>query len=521
MFLRLWRKFLRKPARPAKRVSSPSSGGALASELEENLRVLEELYRDCDDFVVRPFRIGNRRKALLFYLEGLSNAEQINEHILGPLMKNASEEHADILTLAQLRIPIAKVKPVHTVSACIEHLSNGEAVLLVDGETHGLACGLSKSETRAIDEPEAETVVRGPRDGFIETLDMNIVMLRRKIRSPRLKVKSLTVGRYTLTRIALVYIDGLTAPELIDEVEHRISRINIDGVLESGYLEEFIEDNPWSPFPQVLATERPDVAAASLLEGRMVILVDGTPFALVVPTTFFSLLQASEDYYNRFLIGTAIRWLRYAFVGIALLLPSLYVAIITYHQEMIPTTLLLKIATSRETVPFPALVEALLMETTFEILREAGVRLPRQIGAAISIVGALVIGEAAVSAGLASAPMVMVVAITGIASFAIPRYPAGISLRMLRFPIMILAGTLGLLGVMLGILSVAVHLCTLRSFGMPYLAPIAPTMRRDLRDVLGRAPWWALHTRPHFTGKADRRRQGPDQKPGPHRGGDT
>lgn len=521
MFLRLWRKFLRKPARPAKRVSPSPSGIALVSELEENLRVLEELYRDCADFVVRPFRIGGRRNAALLYLEGLSNVEAINEHVLEPLMEDIPEPQPDILTYAQTRIPISKVKLMPTAEACVEHVSIGEAVLLVDGETRGLAFGLSKWEKRAVEEPAAETVVRGPRHGFTETISINISMLRRKIRSPQLKVKTLSVGRYTRTQIAVAYIEGLADNTMLAEVTNRLRRINIDGVLESGYIEEFIEDNPWSPFPQVLATERPDVAAASLLEGRVVILVDGTPFALVVPTTLFSLMQVSEDYYNRFLIGTIIRWLQYVFSFAALLFPSLYVAVITYHQEMIPTTLQLKIATSREEIPFPALVEALLMESTFEILREAGARLPRQLGAAISIVGALVIGQAAVSAGIASAPMIMVVAITGIASFATPRYPVAIAVRILRFPIMILAGTLGLLGIMLGILAIAVHLYTLRSFGVPYLAPVAPAKGRDLRDVLVRAPWWALNTRPRLTGQADRDRQAPGQQPGPTRDGKT
>jgi len=520
MFLRLWRRFLGKPARPAKRISSSPSNTELAPNLEANVHALEEQYRDCSDFVVRPFRIGGGRNAALLYLEGLTDVEAVNEHVLEPLM-DLPEAHADILALAQQRIPISKVKIVNTTAACVEHISIGEAMLLIEGETRALAFGISKWEKRAVDEPEAETVVRGPRDGFTETITINISFLRRKIRSPQLKVKSLSVGRYTRTQVAVAYIEGLADPTLLEEVTNRLKRINIDGVLESGYLEEFIEDNPWSPFPQVLSTERPDVAAASLLEGRVVILIDGTPFVLVVPVTLFSLMQASEDYYNRFLIGTIIRWLRYVFTFIALFLPSLYVAVITYHQEMIPTTLQLKIATSREEIPFPALVEALLMESTFEILREAGARLPRQLGAAVSIVGALVIGEAAVSAGIASAPMVMVVAITGIASFAIPRYPVAITVRMLRFPIMFLAGTLGLLGIMLGLLAVTVHLCTLRSFGVPYLAPVAPAKGRDLRDVLVRAPWWALNTRPRLTGQADRDRQAPGQQPGPTRDGKT
>jgi spore germination protein KA len=288
--------------------------------------------------------------------------------------------------------------------------------------------------------------------------------------------------------------------------------------LESGYIEELIEDNSYSPFPQLVNTERPDVAAANLLEGRVVILVDGTPFVLIAPISFFSLLQSPEDYYQRYMISSIIRILRFVFMVLSLLLPSLYVAVLTYHQEMVPTALLISVASSRESVPFPALVEALMMEVTFEALREAGVRLPKQVGAAVSIVGALVIGQAAVQAGLVSAPMVIVVAITGVSSFMVPHYTQGIALRMLRFPIILLAGTLGLLGVMLGVITIVVHLCTLRSFGIPYLTPIAPVKGRELKDALIRAPWWKMDTRPHLTGEFNSYRQSPSQKPNSSKG---
>jgi len=249
--------------------------------------------------------------------------------------------------------------------------------------------------------------------------------------------------------------------------------------------------------------------------------LDPITFSLIAPISFFSLLQSHEDYYQRFMIGTIIRWLRYLFLGVSLLFPSLYVAILTFHHEMVPAQLLLSMAASREAVPFPAIVEALLMEIAFEALREAGIRLPKQIGSAVSIVGALVIGQAAVQAGLVSAPMVIVVAITGISSFMIPRYAAGIAIRMLRFPIMLLASTLGLLGVMLAIISIVIHLCTLRSFGVPYLAPLAPLKVRELKDVLWRSPLWMMDTRPHLTGESNLYRQSRGQAPSPKKGGDT
>ncbi|WEA46093.1 spore germination protein [Priestia aryabhattai] len=490
----------------------------LSSDLDENLQVLRSIYQDCFDVVFQTFLIGGKTKAILIYVEGLSNIEEIDENVLTSLMPETEEMVHSLREMIKKKIHVSKRKEVKTFAECIENISIGNPVLLIQQEVFGIALGLAKWEKRSIEEPTAESVVRGPREGFVETLGVNTALLRRKIKSPHLKMKSMTVGRYTSTDVVIAYIEGLADQTLVKEFENRIQRIEIDSVLESGYIEELIEDNSYSPFPQLLNTERPDVAAANLLEGRVVILVDGTPFVLIAPISFFSLLQSPEDYYQRYLISSAIRVLRFVFMVLSLLLPSLYVAVLTYHQEMVPTALLISMASSRESVPFPALVEALMMEVTFEALREAGVRLPKQVGAAVSIVGALVIGQAAVQAGLVSAPMVIVVAITGVSSFMVPHYTQGIALRMLRFPIILLAGTLGLLGVMLGVITLVIHLCTLRSFGVPYLTPIAPMKGRELKDALIRAPWWKMDIRPHLTGEFNSSRQPPGQKSNPNKG---
>ncbi len=241
---------------------------------------------------------------------------------------------------------------------CIESISLGNPILFYEGESDGFSLGLVKWEKRSIEEPVAEGGIRGSREGFIEALEVNTSLLRRIIKSPALKMQSMKIGKYTQTTVAIAYIDGLADQTLIEEITNRLQRIEMDGILESGYIEEMIEDNPYSPFPQILATERPDVACAHLLEGRAVILVEGTPFTLIAPISFFSLIQSHEDYYERFMVGTLIRWLRYVFLGISLLLPSFYVAVLTFHQEMVPTALLLSMAASREAVPFPAIVEA-------------------------------------------------------------------------------------------------------------------------------------------------------------------
>ncbi|WP_374719618.1 spore germination protein [Parageobacillus toebii] len=490
----------------------------LSTDLNKNLQKLQNIYQNCMDVVFRQFKISGKTKAVLIYIDGLANIEEIDASVLTPLMKeNNTKEDTDQLVyvnhILEQKLTVSKVKKVQTITECVEQISSGNPVLLIDQQSEGFALGLSNWEKRSIEEPTAEAVIRGPREGFTESLGTNLSLLRRKIRSPQLKTKSMKIGKYTQTEIVISYIEGIAEQDLIQEVETRLNRIKLDGILETSYIEELIEDNPYSPFPQVLNTERPDVVAANLLEGRVAILQDGTPFVLIVPVSFYSFLQSSEDYYERSLISTVTRWLRYLFLLISLLLPSLYVALLTFHQEMLPTTLLITIAASREKIPFPALVEALLMEIVFEALREAGLSLPKQAGSAVSIVGALVIGQAAIQAGLASAPLIMVVALTGIASFTVPRYPAGVTLRMLRFPMILLAGMLGLLGIMLGLLMILTHMAALRSFGVPYLSPMAPMQGGEMKDVLVRAPWWKFNTRPRLTDTDNIRRQGPNQKP--------
>lgn len=493
---------------------------ALSFDLAQNVQTLQSIYENCSDVVFRPLRVGGTAKATLVYIDGLVNVDELDSIILPSVMKSTASDPLEMQHLFEQTLTVANIQKAKTVAECVEHISSGHPILLIDQQNEAFSFGIARWEKRSLEEPTGEAVIRGPREGFTESLGTNLSLLRRKIKSPKLKTKSMKLGAYTQTNIIIAYIDGIASDTLLEEVEARLARIDIDGILETSYIEELIEDNPYSPFPQVLSTERPDVVAANLLEGRVAILQDGTPFVLVVPVSFYSLLQSSEDYYQRHLVSTTIRWLRYLFLLISLLLPSLYVAVLTFHQEMVPTTLLLTMSASRELIPFPALVEAIIMEIVFEALREAGVRLPKQAGAAVSIVGALVIGQAAVQAGIVSAPMIMVVALTGIASFTIPRYTAGIALRMLRFPMIFLAGSLGLLGIMLGLLIILTHMATLRSFGVPYLSPMAPMQGREMKDVLIRVPLWKRNKRPRLTGTDNLTRQGPNQKPNPLDGDD-
>ncbi len=385
-------------------------------------------------------------------------------------------------------LPVSQLQKADNYGDLLLSILGGDTGLIVDCNNQALLLGIRGMEKRSINEPETESVVRGPKEGFVENIRTNTSMIRRKLKTPHLKMKPMIIGRESNTNVIVTYLDDLANPKIVEEVIGRLEKIDIDAVLESGYLEEFIQDSAYSPFPQLQYTERPDMVAGALLQGRVGIIVDGTPFVLLVPFIFAEIMQASEDYYERFQIATLVRWLRYFFLMLSLLTPGLYVAITTYHQDLLPTTLLLSVAASREAIPFPAVVEALIMEVTFEALREAGIRLPKTIGSAVSILGALVVGQAAVQAGIVSAPMVIIVSITGIASFTIPRFNGAIAVRMLRFPIIIAASLFGMYGIMTSVLLIIGHMASLRSFGIPYLSPLGPLSSSDLKDIVIRAP---------------------------------
>lgn len=496
-------------------VSSPeeSLNLGLSRQLEINLKYLHAAFDRASDIVFHEFVILDGRFAVLIFIDGLSDTKQIDADILYSLTHpkdvHGGESHRIALdVLAKEYLTLSGMQQIDTLADAVKTVVEETSVLLlVDDEPFGLALSVSGGKTRGIEEPNTEAVIRGPREGFTESIGTSLTLIRRRIRSANLKVEMSQVGTLTKTKVAICYIDGLAEPDMVDEVRRRINRIETDGIIDSGYIEEFIEDTPVSPFPQIQNTERPDVVTSVLLEGKVSILVDGSPFALIAPVNFWGMMQASEDYYERYMIANAIRILRYGFLFVNLFLPSLYVAVTTFHQEMLPTKALLSIAAAREVTPFPALVEALIMEVTFEALREAGVRLPKTVGSAISIVGALVIGQSAVQAGIVSAPMVIVVSITGIGSFVIPRYNLAIALRMLRFPMIFLAGTLGLFGIVVGTLAIVIHLSSLRSVGVPYLDPVAPFNRNNMKDVFIRVPHWAMKERPHQTSKQNPRRQ--------------
>jgi hypothetical protein len=510
-----------------KSTSTPSTPGQrsdlLGSVLSVNEQILRSQFEKCSDVEFRTIQIHFKTRMLIVYVDGFCDTKLLDETVLRPLIFEGITEKIGFMDtyrelIRQLLIPVAKVETVTTFSEVVNSVLNANVAILLEGESTGFIAELKGFDRRGIEEPSSESVIRGPRDGFTETLRVNTSLVRRRIRSPKLKMEPFTIGKQTNTYVEVLYIEGIVKDTVLEEVKKRLGQIEIDSVLGSGYIEEFIEDVPFSPFPQIQNTERPDVVCASLLEGKVAIMVDNTPFVLIVPMTFWSGLQAAEDYYERFLYTTFIRWIRFGLLNIALFLPSIYVAVTTFHPQLIPTNLLISISAAREGIPFPAMVEALIMEFMFEALREAGIRLPKSIGSAVSIVGALVIGQAAVEAGIISAPMVIIVAATGIASFGIPRYNLGIAYRMLRFPVLILAGLFGFYGIIVGAVSILIHLVTLRSFGVPYFSPIGSSHPGKLKDVLIRAPRWSMNDRPMVIGNSNQTRIPEGQKPKPERG---
>ncbi|WP_238456951.1 spore germination protein [Desulforamulus putei] len=492
----------------------------IEADLAANIKRLKGIYGVCPDFIIRQFEIGGGiTKAAVIFLEGMVERVLLSENLLKPLMIHYRPlkpvQGSFLEQILRVVLPVDVVRKCVNLHDVIDHVMEGSVVLLVDGEPRGLALEAAGFKTRAPEEPITEAVVRGAREGFTEALHINITLLRRRLKTPNLVLERMVLGRISHTQVVVGYVRGLAAPELVAEVRERLQRIDIDGILESNYLEEMLRDHPLSFFPQAITTERPDRVAANLLEGRVAILTENTPHALILPGEFVAHMQSPEDFYHHFVLGVFIRLLRWSAFAVSLLLPSIYVAVTTFHQEMIPTRLLLSIVAAREGVPFPAVVEALLMEIAFEILREAGVRLPRTVGQAVSIVGALVIGEAAVMAGVVSPLMVIVVALTGISSFLSPSFDLAISIRILRFTMMILAGLLGLFGVAAGVLAILIHLAGMRSFGVPYLAGLTPFYSDDWKDVFIRAPIWMMRRRPAELSKSNRKRQAPGLKPEP------
>ncbi|WP_332692612.1 spore germination protein [Halalkalibacter lacteus] len=470
----------------------------ISRDISENKKQIEEFFLNCDDIDTQEYRFGPdlSNKALTVSCNTLIQDEKLNylksllqdvvTHEVGPATEITVEQLKDFIF--QKGVSAQTVETLENFEQITEKVLQGHVIIFFDTWNKALSFNAISVESRAVAEPTSEGVVQGPHEGTVENLKKNIGLLRSRLQSRKFKMITQHVGKETKTEIAYGYLEGSVDPEVLEEFEKRISKLKDMDILETSYIEELIEDSAYSPFPQYRHTERPDVAVPALLDGKIIVMVQGTGSILICPALYLELFQSVEDYYQRTIISTMIRLMRFIAVIISLTLPSVYIALSTFHPEMIPTVLLLAVLNTREGIPFPALVEAFIMVFFFELMREAGVRMPRPVGQAVSIVGALIIGEAAIQAGIASPIMVVVVALTGISSFAIPQYNLAIAYRILQYPLMILAATLGGFGVMMGLLLILLHLSSIRSLGTPYLAPFAPLRLRRLGDAFIRIP---------------------------------
>lgn len=491
-------------------VDNSISNNSLVYNYDENLKCIEDSFYDCPDVVRRTINLKNHQRGCLFYVRGLVNTDLIQRDFINHVL---SFDHFDITEMKNIEnhMPVARISYISTVQEAINDILSGNTVFICENSNIAISCELKKFEKRSIEEPVTEKNVRGSHEGFIEDISTNMSILRRKIKNNNLKFKKFKIGASTHQTVAIAYIDNIANKELLQKLYDKISTLDYDGYIGIGYIEQMITDNKKSVFPQYQATERPDKATAALLEGRFVIMLEGTPVVLVVPISFFSLLEAPDDYNSHWIPGSFIVILRLNAVLIAIFLPGMYIAILTYHYYIVPMNLLVPIAQSRTQVPFPPVIEAFLMELVLELLREASIRLPTYIGSTIGVVGGLIIGQAAVEANIVSNLMVIVVAVTAIASFVMVNYDMGLAIRMLRFIVMIAAAVFGIVGLIVCMILIISHLMSLDSLGQPYLQPIEPLKVRDLKDTVIRSPFKYQKYRPDIAKPKDKKRGQKDE----------
>lgn len=459
-----------------------------SKHIYKNIDLICDFMGKSSDFNVREITVGSCHAAL-FYLDGMTDMQKIQDNVIRPLQETSAEE----LSLSFLKdsvLDVGEVSISDNIEDALEQILSGGLLLLIDGMGEGLVVSIPGWEERSITESKTQPVIRGPQESFTENLRTNTTMVRRRVKDTRVRLTNVKVGEKTKTDISVMYMHGVADDELVRNVISRLKNIKVDRVLEGEYLEEcLVENKQLTIFPIFYNSDRPDSIAAGVMEGKIAIFIDGTPFVILAPAVFVDFIQSAEDYYQSFIYSSIIRVLRYISLAICLLAPAIYVALTTFHQDMIPTVLLLSLSAQREGVPFPAFVEAMIMEIIFEILREAGLRMPRTVGQAVSIVGSIVIGQAAVEANIVSPVMVIVVAITAISSFVIPSYTMAIPIRILRFAFIGMAAMFGVYGLTVGMLILLVHLNSLHSFGVPYMSPVANFQSSKQSDAVLRFPF--------------------------------
>lgn len=483
---------LRDASQPQGTGSRKQARVRLNRDLMENMVKVRALSQNSTDLLERQIEVSGVPVAILM-CEGMVNLQLFTQILVRPLTE-LSLENADGEAVARWvsreTVLSGDQKEFFTYDELFSFLMAGFVVLLIDGVDRGIACGMQGYSFRSVSEPSTEMNITGSREGFVEPIRVNQTLIRRRLRSPSLKFEMYPIGEKSRTDICLVYLTDTADPRMVEEVKRRLGKLSSDILLSQGYLRPYLEGQPLSPFSSVGTTERPDTLCAKINEGRIGILVDGTPFALVVPYLFEEHFQSMDDYSYRPYYGSFIRLLKYFAFLLSIFLPGGYVAITSFSPEMLPDSLLFNIAASEQQTPFSMMTEALVIHLIYEIMREAGLRLPRPVGHAVSIIGALVIGDAAVKAGIIGSSMVMVVALTALSSFVVPSLyePAAI----LKFVFILVGGTWGLFGISVGFVLLLTNLCALESLGVPIMAPLSPCAPADLRDGLWRTGWKKL-----------------------------
>ena len=488
------------------KIDKNSKETSLSKSLEENIAIFKNLFKDDDTLIVRRFENeqDTEVKCCILFSDGMISSSMLNDNIIKPIMLSTTiDSKKNVLDAIMYHVLSSNsVEKISEDNKIIQSIVRGDTILFTEGSSEALSISSKGWQTRAVTEPEAERVIRGSREGFTESLMMNLTMIRRRLATNNLKFKYRSLGVQSHTKICICYIEGIANEKILKELNKRLDDINIDGIMGSGVIAELIKDSPFSPFKTIGSTERPDVVAAKLLEGRIAVIVDGTPVALTLPFIFIEYFQSNEDYYINFYFSSINRMLRIISFILTVSFPAVYVALTSFHQEMIPTPLIKSISAARQGVPFPTVVELLLLLLSFEILREAGTRMPTNIGQALSIVGALVLGTASVEARLVSAPIVIIVALTAITGLALPRLKGAEIL--IRFIFILISSVIGLYGYIFGIIGLLLHLFGIRSFGIPYVLTLTNYGPQDLKDTAIRAPWIYMKYRPKFIAPKNR-----------------
>lgn len=472
----------------------------ISKNIQYNLDIIKELFYYSSDLVCHEFQTLSDNKVLIVYINGLVDKGALDEFVVKPIMENLISPF-DIKSTTYT----TEVKEALSMKDAAKEITDGHVVLFHEGMESCFTFNLCRYEKRAIEQSQNEQVVRGPKESFVEDLFTNKSLVRRKIRNSNLVFEDYTFGEVTNTQVSLVYINGIVNEEILAELKVRLEKVKIDAVFDPHYIEEFIEDAPKSLVRTINNTEKPDVFAGKILEGRIGIICDGSPDCLILPKIFIECLMTAEDYYIKPLFATYLRFIRLLSFIISISLAGLYVALGTFHQEMIPTKLLITMAGQRTGVPLPQFIEALLMILFFEFLKEAGLRLPRTIGSTVTLVGGLVIGQAAVKAGIVSAAMVIIVSATGITEFVNP--PLREMVVIYRLLILVLGGLLGLFGIACGMVILIFHFISIKAFGVPYLYPIAPYDKEGMKDFIRRSSFKKVNYRPMYIANESSRKR--------------